>query len=150
MLNTDVPVPVCCDMNLGPRSRGRGNSGTGEVFTAVSAGICFIGSIGGFVKCCRIARERSTRPRMTAKVERVLMSLCFILVLKTIVTVRTLILLFLFVCSKRGKLVYKKKSSPGYLLEIFLTIKFLGLLWTAFAHEYALNFRCPVGFSHAI
>lgn len=75
----------------------------------------------------RVAGEGGARPGVAAEVERVLVTLCFIFVLKAVAAVGAFVLLFLFV-----------------RVEFFCGVEFLRLLGTAFADEDALHFRSTV------
>jgi hypothetical protein len=65
----------------------------GEFVATIAADVCTItghGRVeGGFWAC-----KRSTRPRVTSQVQRVLVTFCFVLVLEAVRTISTAILLF--------------------------------------------------------
>lgn len=65
------------------------------------------------MKCRCVTRQRRTRPRMAAKVKRILVALGFVLVLETIPAISTLVLLLLFVCTNYRVRIHLQ----GYLGE---------------------------------
>jgi hypothetical protein len=83
---------------------------------------------------------------MAAKVERILVTLRFILVLETIAAICALILLLLFV-STRNKLVLVLPYFLTDLLQFFLRIELLWLLGTTLTHEHTLHLGSAVVFT---
>lgn len=71
--------------------------------------------------------------------ERILVTLRFVLVLKSIAAVSALILFLLFMSTRKGISGLFPISSVGSLLEFFLRIEFLRLLGTTLAHEDTLH-----------
>ena len=62
------------------------------------------------MKCRREARQRRARPRMASKVERILVALGLVLVLKTVPAIRTLVLLLLLMCTSSHVRIYVQKT----------------------------------------
>ena len=89
---------------------------------------------------------------MAAKVERILVTLRFVLVLESIAAVSALILFLLFMSTRKGISGLFPILSVGFLLEFFLRIKFLRLLGTTLAHEDTLHLGGTIvfGMTHAI
>lgn len=102
----DLPVLLCCYRNSVTARGGRGDTGPQELVPTVPAGICLVGTGGRIMKCRSVARQRSARPGMAAKVKRILVPLGLVLIFKTVPTIRTLVLLFLLVGTKYRVRVY--------------------------------------------
>lgn len=71
-----------------------------ELITAVTTGVCVVGRGWRSVECIYVTRECGARPRMTAQVERVLVSLCLVLVLEAILAICALVLLLRLVSTR--------------------------------------------------
>ncbi len=72
---------------------------------------------------------------MTAKVEGVLVTFSFILILESVVAEVAAVLLFRFVISDwTTKVSLANDSSVHHLLELFQRIELLWFLWAAFAN----------------
>lgn len=77
------------------------------------------------MKRSRVACKGRARPTVAADMERVLVALCFVLVLKPIAAVRALILLFGFMST-----------------QLFMRFKLLRLLGTTFTYVGPWDLRC--------
>lgn len=96
VLNSDNPVTFCGKMAVVPVHR---SATTLKLVTAVSTGVHRSVGVRGVVECICILGQSGTRPRMTPKVKRVLVTLCFVFVLESILAVGALVLFLGLVCS---------------------------------------------------
>jgi hypothetical protein len=145
---SEIPVLLCCYSHLGSWRR-RGDARTREIFATISTRICLIWTGWRCVECGRVTRKRSARPRMAAKMQRILVSFCFILVLETIGAICTFVLLFLLVDTRKCVSSFFNAHNWEDLLQFFLRIKLLRFFRAAIAHKNSLNLGGVSGFSMA-
>lgn len=92
MLDPGLPVALSRHFSLLSIAKNP-RSAPWELITAVAAGVCVVGRGWRDVECIYVPRERGAGPRMTAQVERVLVPLCFIFVLKAVLAICAFVLL---------------------------------------------------------
>jgi hypothetical protein len=80
------------------------------------------------VKGRSVARQRRARPRMAAKVKRILVALGLVLILEAVSTIRTFVLLLLLVRTKYKIRIYTSFPGGGNYVSSSWVSNFLGFL----------------------